>query len=218
MLLLKEIILEELRFILIKCEFMNTFNTNEISKLIKSRQSHYPAQYSGEVIKKELIEEILENANWAPSHKLTEPWRFTVFSGDGLKTLGTFMSALYKKISTEKGTFEESKFEKLKNKPLLASHIIAIGMKRDEKERLPEIEEIESVACAVQNMHLTATAFGIGAYWGSGGITYVEEAKSFFGLGPKDKLLGFMYLGIPKSIFPKSKRKPIAEKVTWIEE
>lgn len=196
---------------------MQEFNPNEISRLIKHRRSIYPAQYSGEIIKKDIIEEILESANWAPTHKFSEPWRFTVFSGLGLGKLGNFMSELYREVSSAKGLFEESKFRILQNKPLLASHVISIGMKRDAKERLPEIEEVEAVACAVQNMQLTATAHGIGCYWGSGGVTYFEKAKSFFGLNSKDKLLGFLFLGYPKSKWPTSKRKPIKDKVIWIE-
>jgi len=65
-------------------------------------------------------------------------------------------------------------------------------------------------------MQLTASAYGIGCYWGSGGITYFEEAKEFFGLGEKDRLLGFLYMGIPKSRWPGSKRKPLTEKVVWV--
>lgn len=196
---------------------MKSRMTNEISRLIRSRRSVFPAQYSGEVIKKEVIEEILENANWAPTHKFSEPWRFTVFTGDGLARLASFMSDLYRQVSNADGTFDKAKYQKLKTKPLLASHIISIGMKRDEQERLPEVEEIEAVACAVQNMYLTATALGIGCYWGSGGITYFEEAKTFFDLGEKDKLLGFMYFGIPKSKLQAGKRSPISQKVRWEE-
>ncbi len=195
---------------------METFNTQEITKLIRYRRSLYPAQYSDEVIKKEIIDEILENAIWAPTHKMTEPWHFTVFSGAGLKRLADFMASVYKQVTTANGTFNEGDHEKLATKPLLASHIIAIGMKRDPKERLPEIEEIEAVACAIQNMQLTASAHGIGCYWGSSGITYFEEAKEFFGLGEKDRLLGFLYMGIPKSKWPGSKRKPLSEKVVWV--
>jgi nitroreductase len=191
------------------------FNQNEINNLIKHRRSVFPNMYTGETVDVKIINQMLENANWAPTHKLTCPWRFCVFTGDGLEKLATFQSNLYKEVSMQKGTFKEATFEMLQTKPLKASHIISIGMKRDEKERLPEIEEIEAVACAVQNMYLTAAAYGIGCYWGSGGITYMEKAKSFFGLGEKDKLLGFLYLGIPKK-WPKGKRKPIEEKTTWI--
>jgi len=196
---------------------MKSRMTNEISRLIRNRRSVFPAQYSGEIIKREIIEEILENANWAPTHKFTEPWRFTVFTGDGLVQLANFMSDIYKKVSSENATFDKTKYEKLRNKPLLASHIISIGMKRDKLERLPEVEEIEAVACAVQNMYLTATALGVGCYWGSGGITYFEQAKPFFDLGAKDKLLGFLYLGIPKSDLQSGRRSPIDNKVRWVE-
>lgn len=194
-----------------------SFNTEEITRLIRHRRSIYPVQYSGEIVKKEIIDEMLENATWAPTHKLTQPWRFVVFTGDGLKKLAEFMSALYKKTTEANGSFEEKKFKMLSTKPLMVSHIIAMGMVRDEKERLPEIEEIEAVASAAQNIQLTAAAHGVGTYWGSGGITYFEEAKEFFGLRPQDKLLGFMYVGMPKEgRWPRSKRKPVEEKVEWI--
>lgn len=193
----------------------NNMNITEFNLLIRNRRSIYPNMYTGDRVDDEVIKQMLENANWAPTHKLTNPWRFCVFTGDGLKKLADFQSALYKNISTKAGNFLESKFEMLKTKPLLASHIISIGMRRDPKERLPEIEEVEAVACAVQNMYLTASAYGIGCYWGSGGITYIESAKEFFGLNLNDKLLGFLYIGIPKNV-PEGRREPIDDKVKWI--
>ena len=196
---------------------MPTFNAQEASRLIRERRSIYPNMYSNEPVDDVIIQEMLENANWAPTHRLTEPWRFVVFKGEGLKKLASYQSELYKELSTQAGNFDETKFEKLAKKPLLASHIIAIGMKRDPKASVPEVEEVASVAAAVQNMYLTATAHGIGCYWGSGGITYKTEANEFFGLEEGDRLLGFMYVGNLKSDkWPQGRRKPIEDKVTWV--
>jgi len=50
--------------------------------LIKKRRSIFPAQYTDREIAKSDIEKILEAANWAPTHKKTEPWRFRVFRGN----------------------------------------------------------------------------------------------------------------------------------------
>lgn len=186
-----------------------------INEIIRNRRSVYPPQYSEEKIDEAIIQQILENANWAPTHGRTEPWRFTVFTGEGLQKLAEFQSDLYKKV-TPPENYDDNKFLKLREKPLKASHVIAIGMKRQAQGRIPEIEEIEAVACAVQNMALTATAYGIGSYWGSGGITYLEEAKPFFGLEPEDKLLGFFFLGHIAKASPEGSRKPIADKVTWV--
>jgi len=99
---------------------------------------------------------------------------------------------------------------------MLSSHIIAVGMKRDSKKSIPEIEESGAVFCAIQNMYLTATAYGIGAYLSTGGITYFEEGKEFFGLEKEDKLLGFFHIGVPKIAWPTGKRKPVEEKIKWI--
>jgi len=190
---------------------------DQVSELLKDRRSVYPTQYTGEPVSNAIIEEMLENANWAPTHRLTEPWRFVVFSGKGIQKLASFQSELYKEIGTANGSFDETKFQKLATKPLMSSHIIAIGMARDEKECVPEIEEVASVAMAVQNMYLTATAHRIGCYWGSGGVTYLEEAKPFFNLKPADKLLGFLYIGnIDKEKWPKGRRKPMDSKVQWV--
>ena len=192
-----------------------SYDISEINRLIRSRRSVFPKMYSGEKVSREVINKMLENANWAPTHKFTEPWRFTVFYEQGVQQFADFQSELYQKRSTENGTFENTKFLKLKEKPLLASAIIAIGMKRDPERRIPEIEEVAAVSCAVQNMYLTATAYGVGCYWSTGGPTFWDEAKPFFNLAEEDKLLGFLYLGMPKQIVSNGYRKDWQEKVEW---
>src|SRR6478609_10777866 len=192
------------------------FDETVINKLIQQRRSVFPRDYTGEAVDDAIIRQMLENANWAPTHKLTEPWRFVVFSGEGLKKLAAFQSECYKKVTTADGTFKDDRYQNLMKKPFECSHIIAVGMKRDEKKGVPEIEEIGAVFCAVENMYLTATAYGIGCYLSTGGITSFEEAKEFFGLGKEDKLLGFLNIGMPKNELPERRRKAIAEKVKWV--
>lgn len=192
------------------------FNPEEINELVRQRRSVYPKDYTGTIVPDSVIEQMLENANWAPNHKLTEPWRFVVFTGAGLKALADFQSECYKQVTSANGTFKEDRHFALQTKPMESSHVIAVGMKRDEGNRLPEWEELGAVFCAVQNMYLTATAYGVGCYLSTGGITNFEEAKLFFGLGNEDKLCGFLHIGIPKGAVPDGRRKPIADKVTWV--
>ena len=185
------------------------------NQLLRSRRSVWPNQFDqAKKVDDEIIREILTNATWAPNNGGEEPWNFTVFSGDGLKKLASFQSELYKQVSGEK--FKEATFLKLQQNPLKASHVIAIGMKRSENKNIKEVEDIEAVACAVQNIYLSLTAYGLGGYWGSGGVTYYEEAKSFFGLGEQDRLLGFFYIGHIAVPSTGGTRKPLEEKVTWI--
>lgn len=194
---------------------MENNNTAYLNNLIQTRRSVFPDQFAtGKKIDDTIIEQILSNAVWAPNHGKTEPWKFTVFTGDGIQKLATFQSELYKATAGEK--FSEAKYIKLQYTPLKASHIIAIMMKRTTTKNIPEIEDIEAVACTVQNIGLSVHAYGLGGYWTTGGVTYDESAKEFFGLEPQDKLLGFFYIGEIAVPSPAGKRAPIEEKVNWI--
>lgn len=189
---------------------------DQLNELIHERRSVYPEDYTGEKVSDDIVRQVLENARWAPTHKLTEPWRFLVFTGDGIKALATTQSDLYRSVTEADGTFKEGKYQNLLTKPHLSSHIIAVIMKRDEKKSVPEIEECGAVFCAIQNMYLTASAYGVGCYLSTGGITYFEDAKEEFGLEEDDKLIGFFHLGIPKRDYPGGKRKPIEEISHWV--
>lgn len=188
-------------------------------RIVESRRSVFPKDYIPGRVDDSLVRRMLELADRAPTHKRTEPWRFTVFTGEGLKKLAAFQAECYKKVTGADGSFKEERYQNLLIKPMESSHIIAVGMKRDPLASVPEWEELGAVFCAIENIYLAATAFGVGCYLSTGGITNFEEAKEFFGLGPHDKLCGFIHLGrtaIYQSDLPVSKRKPLSEKMNWI--
>lgn len=191
----------------------------DINHFIRSRRTIKPDKFTDEIIDDQVIKEILENANWAPTHGHTEPWYFVVFSGKGRERLGQFQADLYKEVTPE-AEYKGKKYHKLLNNPQKASHVIGIGMKRGDKpHKIPVVEEIEATACAVQNMWLTASARGIAGYWNSGGMTYHPRMKELFGLTQKeDQVLGFLYLGYPAIDWPEGKRNSSIEaKTRWIE-
>ena len=193
-------------------------DAEKINELIKSRRSVFPKDYTGEKVDDAIVRQMLENATWAPTHKLTEPWRFIVYSGEGRKALAKIQSEVYKKVTQSDGTFKEERYLNLQNKPMDSSHVVLVYMKRDEKKSVPEIEEMGAVFCAIQNMYLTTTAYGIGCYLSTGGVTYFEEAKSAFGLSENDKIIGFLQIGVLKHHNQVSKRSSHKEKVKWISE
>jgi nitroreductase len=192
-------------------------NLSEITEVIKDRRTIYPEFFSDRKVHKEQIERILNNAIWAPTHGMTQPWRFQVYMDDGKEKLGSFMHELYlKKIPKEDQ--KEIKLNRMTDRPKRASAVIAINMERQKEERIPEIEEVEAVACAVQNMYLTCTAYGLGGFWSSPKLIYTKEMNEFLGLGEKDKCLGLFYIGYPAQDWPKGQRKPIEYLTKWITE
>jgi len=192
-------------------------NLSKINDVITGRRTIYPEQFSETEIDKDIIINLLKNATYAPSHGMTQPWRFKVFRKEGRQTLASFLGDFYK-THIPKDKFLDAKYKNLTTRPLLSSAVIAVGMKRDPNERIEEIEEVEAVACAIQNMHLTATACGIGAFWATPKIIYIPSINPFFDLGEKDKLLGLFFIGYPKIEPQEGKRKPFGEFTHWQED
>ena len=191
-------------------------DSKAINELIKNRRSIFPKTYIDKPIPKEIIKQVLENANWAPTHKFTEPWRFKVFTGASLELLGGALADIYKKKMPEE-SFKERKFQKMQSNPIKSGCVITICMQRDEEERIPEWEEIAAVGCAVQNMYLTCTAYGIGSYWSSPGIIKYPEVGEFLKLKEGERCLGFFYMGYHNLPLMAGKRGVIEDKVEWIE-
>ncbi len=184
-----------------------------LDNIIKGRRTVKPANFKeGSKVPEEIIINALENAIWAPNHGGTQPWEFQVFTGESLKKLNEFESELFK---LENPDSHSAKSESLKNRHKRVSHAIAICYRKSEFSRIPEIEEVEAIACAVQNMALTISANGYGGMWSTGGVVYYEKAKSFFNLGPNDKLLGFYLVGEILNEVPQTLRRPLSEKVIW---
>jgi nitroreductase len=190
------------------------FNLSEITELIKNRRTIYPEQFSTRKIHKEQIELLLNNAIWAPTHGNTQPWRFTVFTENSKNDLSDFLSGLYLK-KTPKEQQDDKKLSKFLTRPQLASAVIAVSLKRDSTHKIQEVEEIEAVACAIQNILLSATAYGIGSFWSTPKFIYEKETNEFLGLNEEDKCLGIIYLGYPSIQWPQQHRKPIEYNTEW---
>jgi nitroreductase len=183
-----------------------------ISETIKNRRAVFPAQYNGQAITKEEILTILESANWAPTHKRTEPWRFKVFHGTSQVALGKFMAETYKQTTDN---FSEFTYDKFMDNPVKSGCVIAICMQRDPKQSLPEWEEIAATSMAVQNMWLSAHEMHIGAYWASPGI--VKYMDKFIQMEEGEQCLGFFYMGKYDGDLPEGIRKStIEEKTVWV--
>jgi CRISPR/Cas system CSM-associated protein Csm2 small subunit len=79
--------------------------------------------FTGKKIDKKIIEKALENSNFAPSHKLTQPWLFKIFSGVSKKKLAEKMTDLYKKDIKNKNILK-SRIEKIYKKCEKSDYII----------------------------------------------------------------------------------------------
>ena len=191
-------------------------SSEAINHIITTRRTIKPKMMADRDIPLDILQRMLENANWAPTHGMTEPWRFSVFMGAAREKLASFLAETYKAI-TPVEIFKPNKYEGMRENAMLAPAVIAIGMKRQPSKKISELDEIQAVACAVQNMHLTATAHGLGGFWSTNIAAVSSEMAAYIGLDKEDRALGLFYVGYPKVDWPTGSRQPMEDKVRWVQ-
>ena len=161
-----------------------------------------------------MVEEVLRAGTWAATHGMTQPWRFSVFQGEGLAVIREGLPMWYAAHVGE-GNVVEKKLEKLRHRLDACNCVIGIGMVPDVNGRISTQDEEWAVAAAVQNMHLMCTAYGLGAKWTTPQFMTLPQVKEALGLPEDGKVMGLMYVGYPNREWPESHRWPLEFVTRW---
>lgn len=163
---------------------------HHLQEILQSRRSIFPNQFNGEAITEKDMETIFEAAKFAPTHKLTQPWRFTAYMK---KDFGHFVESLSAAMQKQLMTDIPQKLSKITDKLEKSQAAVLIGTHFDATSNLPEWEEIAATAMAVQNIWLTAVSMGIGTYWSSPG--FLVNSGIDMGYPAITQCMGIMYFG-----------------------
>ncbi len=182
---------------------------------IETRQSI--GRMKQDPVPRELIERILESAVHAPNHRLTEPWRFHVFTGKGRGELARAraeLASLQAQAEGEEDEMAAGRISRERKKAFRAPVVIVVICEagRDEVETL---ENYAACAAAVQNMLLTAHALGLGTMWRTGAPAYHDHMRRFLGLKEGDTVVAHLYVGYPDMGERPRRRQPAREKTIW---
>src|SRR5215213_5500068 len=189
----------------------------DVIQAIETRQSM--GRVKQDPVPKELVERILESAVHAPNHRLTEPWRFHVFTGKGRGELARVRAEIARFQAEAEGESEEmaaGRISRERKKAFRAPVVIAVISKagRDEVETL---ENYAACAAAVQNMQLAAHSLGLATIWRTGTFAYHPYMRDFFELEENDKIAAYLYLGYPDMSERPRRREPASSKTVWHE-
>lgn len=187
----------------------------EIREAIETRRS--VGRVRPDPVPREKIEEILESAVHAPNHRMTEPWRFHVFSGKGRGEFAKARAETAKLLAEAEGEEAEmvsGRISRERKKAFRAPVVIAVIAKagRDEVETR---ENYAACAAAVQNMQLTAHALGLATIWRTGHLAYHPHMRSFFGLEEDDGIVAYLYLGYSDMPETRRRREPASSRTVW---
>ena len=189
----------------------------DVTEAISTRRS--VGRVKPDPVPREKVEEILESAVHAPNHRITEPWRFHVFSGKGRGELAKARAETARLMAEAEGEEEEmvaGRVSRERKKAFRAPVVIVVVCKggRDEVETL---ENYAACAAAVQNMQLTAHSLGLATIWRTGPVAYHPHMRDFFGLEDGDRIVAYLYLGYPDLPETRRRREPALSKTVWHE-
>jgi nitroreductase len=184
-----------------------------LSAIIKKRRSTKPALFNGGKIPDEQIEQLLELADWAPTHTFSEPWRFVVYSGEKVNEFSKQHALIYQQFTAAE-KFMQGKVDSIIANGEKSSHLIVCIMKRS-NDKIPAMEETAAVACAVQNILLGAAALDIAALWSTGGMMLSLAMKNHFQLNEQDQIMGLLFLGKTNEQIEGKRKIALSEKVVW---
>lgn len=181
--------------------------------LIKARRS--VPKLRPDPVPREVIEQMLDAAVWAPNHRLTEPWRFYVLAGEGKRRFAEIRRRLRAASLPDPEAPEAVRaLDRLYQDTLATPALIAVTAHLAEDDERRE-EDIAATFMAVQNMMLVATDLGVGTYLRTGGILRDPELRALLGVEEDRRILAMVYVGYPAEV-PKKRRTPAAERTVWL--
>ena len=169
---------------------------------------------TGEV-PRETIAELIEAATWAPNHKLTQPWKFTVVAGAARVRLGEVWAR--EAVADVDPAKRDAIFEGEAKKPLRSPALIVVSVSTDKNPVTAE-EDLVATAAATQNILLAAHAKGLSAAWKTGKIVSCNAVKRFLDIDPSDKIIAVIYLGAVAKEEPMARGRNVASTIKWLDE
>jgi F420 biosynthesis protein FbiB-like protein len=146
-----------------------------LAELVQGRRS--VRQYQPTPVPRELIEQVLEAARWAPSPHGRQPWRFVVLTRQESKErLANFMGETWQKnleMDGHDAKIVSLRMEKSRQRILHAPVLIVPCLYLEDLDRYPDEQRqsdettmaIQSLGAAIQNMLLMAYDLGLDGGW-----------------------------------------------------
>jgi nitroreductase len=155
--------------------------------------------------------DILKVASRVPDHGKINPWRFVKFSGDARRKIGIKMADIYKAKHPEMDdnhyATESARFERAHTILVLISSPIP-------HPKAPEFEQLMSAGGLGFAINLAANAFGYAATWLTEWAAFDDDIKPLFNMSENEKIIGFFFIGKPKTAPTERERPDVYELLT----
>lgn len=173
-----------------------------LAQIIRERRA-VKGNYIDREVTADVVKEILEDAIWAPTHGLRQPWRFIFVGAEQKAEFAKKVAATYPE------NIQENR-EAFLNEP---SAFLVVVMQEPEAQKQWD-ENFGATACMIQNFWLLAWERNLGVVWRTNPHIYHPEVKEILNVKEDEKVVGFLHLGYFEEAPEKRERIPVEEKFT----
>ena len=162
------------------------------------RERRTVGTFSTRAAPRALIASLIAGAVWAPNHRTTEPWRFHVLAGAAREALALAIEAGAIEAGAAGAESEEAAgvARTARSKLLRSPAVVVISqVVAEDADAVRDLEDYAACCCATQNLLLAAHAAGLASKWSTGALARSPAAKAHLGLEPRDRIVGYIYLG-----------------------
>jgi len=168
----------------------------EVHEVIASRRT--VKSFEPQPVERQILEELLELARWAPNHNLTNPWRFRVLGSASLSRLKEAAADLaVAEAATDADTdkLREAAAAKLDRAPTL----VVCSAKRSD-DPVQDEEDRYAAACAAYIVLVAAHARGLAGYWRTPAVLRSQAGRAAVGLPDDEHFIGLLHLGRARQV------------------
>ena len=186
-------------------------NQNPTIELMARRRSAPPLTMTGPGPNAGELEALLTLAVRTPDHGKLAPWRFIVFEGDARVRAGSIFADIFgaRNPGSNEGQLEVER-KRFCHAPLVVGVISCAAP----HSKIPEWEQVLSAGAVCMNLTLAANAMGFVSAWLSQWVAYDRDVLDRLGLGPHEKVAGFVHIGRRTSAVEDRPRPSLADIVT----
>jgi len=157
---------------------------------------------------------MLRSAVRVPDHGKRVPFRFVRIEGDARDGLGERLAArtLARDPDAAPAALDKDR-KRFSHAPLV---IVVVAVLDADDPAIPEVERLLTAGCVCFALLQAAQAMGFGASWLTGWPAFDEAVLELLGLGPQERIAGFIHIGTPRIEAPERERPdPSALLTDW---
>jgi nitroreductase len=169
-------------------------------------------------VPRDTIARLLDAAVRAPNHKLTEPWRFAVFTGRARDRLAELKARhRLKRYADPESAEARAGADKVRREARETPAFVVV-MCAVSPDDLTREEDYAAAMMAVANLMIAAEALGLGTYLKTGGIMRDAGLTEMVGLEQGFRVVGVVSLGYPADRENPRRRRSAAELTRWVDD